>query len=169
MKIDRQKSKSLTVAGLLLLFFSHTGTQSIQKCITHLLHSKGQQHSSNDFSSDSNKHHTYLAQNFETTIQTRTRNGTTCNDTATQEHTPTHTHGYSILTQHKHCHTKDGYTWMQQRHILRTYMTYNATLSTSTLSGPSSYVNMMRKKNRSTLLSNNSQLCELTCAPRPST
>jgi hypothetical protein len=42
MEIDRQKSKSLTVAGLLLLFFSHTGTQSIQKCFTHLLHSKGQ-------------------------------------------------------------------------------------------------------------------------------
>ena len=48
------KVKSLTVAGLLLFFFSHTGTQSIQKLFTHLLHSKGQQHSSNDFSSDSN-------------------------------------------------------------------------------------------------------------------
>ena len=50
----------------------------------------------------------YLAQNFDTTIQTRTRNGTTCNYTATQEHTPTHTHQYSrLLLQHKHCHTKD--------------------------------------------------------------
>ena len=49
----------------------------------------------------------YLAQNFDTTIQTRTRNGTSCNDTATQEHTPTHTHEYSILLQHKHCHTMD--------------------------------------------------------------
>ena len=49
-------------------------------------------------------------------------------------------------------------------------MIYIATQpTTSTLSGPSSYVNMMRKKNISTLLSNNSQLCELTCAPRPST
>jgi hypothetical protein len=87
----------------------------------------------------------------------------------------TYPHAHSSINtpyyynQHKHCHTKDGYTWMQQRHISRTYMTYNATLSTSTLSGPSSYVNMLRKKNRSTLLSNNSQLCELTCAPRPST
>ena len=59
---------------------------------------------------------------------------------------------------------------MQQHHIYRTYMTYNAaTLSTSTLSGPSSYVNMLRKRDISTLLSINSQLCELTCAPRPST
>ena len=49
-------------------------------------------------------------------------------------------------------------------------MTYNAaSLSTSTLSGPSSYVNMLRKRDISTLLSINSQLCELTCAPRPST
>ena len=49
-------------------------------------------------------------------------------------------------------------------------MIYIATQhTTSTLSRPSAYVNMLRKKNISTLLSNNSQLCDLTCAPRPST
>ena len=59
---------------------------------------------------------------------------------------------------------------MQQRHTSRTYIIYIATQhNTYTLSRPSSDVNMLRKKNISIRLSNNSQLCDLTCAPRPST
>ena len=102
---------------LLLLFFSHTGTQSIQKCFTHLLHSKGQQHSSNDFSSDSNKHHTYLAQNFETTIQTRTRNGT--------DHLQLYC--YSRTYPHAHSSRNTPYYYNTNTVIQRIYMVDAAT------------------------------------------
>ena len=81
------------------------------------VHSKPQQHSLIKPLLVRFNQTSYLAQTFDTTIQTRTRNGTTCNDTATQEHTPTHTHQYSRLLLTTQTLSYQGYTWMQQRHI----------------------------------------------------
>ena len=87
------------------------------------VHSKGQQHSSNDFSSDSNiiprsklrYHHT--------------------NSHSQRDHLQRycysrpypHAHSSILHTTTTQTLSYQGYTWMQQRHISRTYITYIAT------------------------------------------